>query len=68
MRAQTPARVIYSHDQQFLFWRSDAVDEAFDRLEVPDAGPGQPYAGAAAGYCWVSVGDAAPVTLVFADE
>ncbi len=68
VRAQTPSRVIYSRDRQFLFWRWDATGEAFDLVEVPDAGPPQPLAGAADGFYWVSVGGPLPTTRVFADE
>ena len=68
VRAQTPSRVIYGHDRQFLFWQWDAPGEAFELVEIPDAGPGPLNAGASPGFFWVSVGGPAARTQVFAEE
>ncbi len=62
--AQTPARVIYSHAGQFLFWQWTASGEAFEILDLHS--PGQPsQAGAGSDFIWASTGGSSPSTVVF---
>jgi hypothetical protein len=64
-RGEIPIRVIYGGEGQVLFWRWDAPQEAFEFVEMPDAGAGSLWAGAEPGFFWVSVSLPVPTTRIY---